>query len=216
MFVTRNVGFFGRLIVGIVGVLTVGLTARAQVFTGSISFVGGATLDQAIPNATTITSFYGPGGPGTDPQVQGGQETGAYASVPGGTLATFAASFPFNPAIAMPFQLWSFSTGGVTYSFDITSITSDPSQEQQVVNGLSFLSLTGTGMGYISTYTGGTPELWSITGTTANSGSLTITMGNSVNAVPEPGVFGFLLLGGLLLGGWMFAKHGHLKLQEQT
>jgi hypothetical protein len=197
MCIAENLNFLKRVAVGITGVLTLGLTAQAQIFTGSISFTGGATVDQAVPNATTITSFFGP------PAVLGGSQTGAYASVPGGTTANFTAPISFNPLNTLTQPLWSFTVGAVNYSFVITSVTTD--QQVTLPTGGGFLNIAGGGIGHITGYSD-TPEVWSITGTTTGTGgtgSLTFTMGDSVTAVPEPGVFGFLLIGGLLLAGRM-------------
>jgi hypothetical protein len=195
-----------QLVAGAVGALILGLTAQAQIFTGSISFVGGATLNNAVPTATTFTSFYGPGGPGSNPEVQGGQETGAYASVPGGTPVAFT-PFTFSPAPS-PFQLWSFTlaagTNATTFSFDVTSVTTD--NQNVFPGGIAFLNVGGNGQASITGYAGSTPATWSITGTTANSASVTITIGSAVNAVPEPST-GSLMVAGLFICGLVFRQH---------
>ena len=197
----RSNAFAKWSVAGSFGVLMFGLAAQGQIFTGTISFVGGATIDQPVPNATTVTSFYGPGGPGTGPVVQGGSQSGVYLGVPGGTPASFVASFPFNPTATLPFQLWAFSVGQTTYSFDVTSVGS---VNQFVLGSLDYLNIGGSGMGYVTGYSP-TPEVWSLTGTTASDGSLTLTMGNSVNAVPEPSDLGLLTVSALF-GGWLIAK----------
>lgn len=190
-----------QFIAGIVGVLAVGLTAQAQIFTGSISFVGGADLDNPVGSATTFVNFYGPSGSG-GPVVQAGSLTsGVYGSIPGGTPATFA-PFTFSPSPASPLQLWTFTVGATTYSFDVTSVTTDI--QNVYSGGIAYLNVGGTGVGYVTGYSP-TPATWSVTGTTANSGSLTITIGSSVNAVPEPSAMA-LALAGLVAGGIFFRR----------
>lgn len=194
--------FRKQLIMGVAGIMVFGLSAQAQLFTGSISFVGGTDLDQPIESATTFVNFYGPSGTG-GPVVQGGSmTTGVYGSVPGGTPVLFSAPFNFTSSLTSPFQLWSFTYGATTYSFDVTSITTDI--QNVYSGGIAYLNVGGTGMGHVSGYSE-TPASWSITGTTANSGSLTITIGSSVNAVPEPPALAFGLIG-LVVGGLLFRR----------
>jgi hypothetical protein len=215
MFVARNSKSLKQLVAGTVGIITLGLAAQAQVFTGSISFVGGATINNPIPNATIFTSFYGPGGIGTNPQVQGGQETGAYAGVPGGTSVAFT-PFTFNPAPS-PFQLWSFTLGGgtnvTTYSFEITSETTDT--QNAYAGGFGFLNIGGQGTASITGYAPDTTATWSITGTTANDASVTITIGSAVNGVPEPSTVP-LIVTGLLMCGLVFRPRLKLAVQRKA
>ena len=200
----RSLSLLKQFSAGTVGVLIFGLTAHAQLFTGTISFVGGAVIDNAIPNATSFVSFYGPGGPGSDPVIQGGQETGVYAPLNGGNIPVAFTPFSFSPSLTpSPVPLWSFTYLGITYSFDITSVTTN----SQVVfpGNVAFLNVGGEGEASVSGYTGYTPATWSITGTTANSAAITITIGSSVNAVPEPSV-GLLMAAGLCVCGLGFRQ----------
>ena len=185
-------------IVGAVVLTVACVSAQAQVnITGQINFTGGATIDAAIPNATTFETFFGPSGSG-GPVVQagGGLPSGSYAGVPGNTVANFSAPFDFASP-TLPFALWSFGFGGQTYSFQVNSVTTDT---QTVYPFGDFINIAGRGTG---TITGGattylpTPEDWSITGTTA-AGGLTITIGDSNVAVPEPSTLAFGGLGSLL------------------
>jgi hypothetical protein len=185
-------------IVGAVALTVACVSAQAQVpITGEINFVGGATIDTAIPNATTFTSFFGPGDSGgLVVQAGGGLPSGSYAGVPGNTAATFAPSFDFQSP-TLPLALWSFDFNGLTYSFAVDSITI---HNQDVAGGtFGFIDIAGTGTGTIS---GGaylsTPENWSITATTADASSLTLTIGDSNVAVPEPSTLAFGGLGALL------------------
>ena len=187
-----------QLVVGMFAVTIASLTAQAVLFTGEINFVGGATLDAAIGTpATTFTSFFGPSGTG-GPVVQGGASapTGAYAGVAGNTSANFSAPFDFASP-TLPFGLWTFNFGSSSYSFQVTSVTTDT--QNTFVGGFAFINVGGQGVGNITGYDS-TPETWSITGTTANSSSLNITIASSVNAVPEPATVAFIALGVGALG----------------
>ena len=183
--------------VGAVALTVACVSAQAQVaITGQINFTGGATIDTAIPDATTFETFFGPSGSG-GPVVQagGGLPDGSYAGVPGNTVANFTAPFDFGSP-TLPFALWSFNFGGQTYSFQVNTVTTD----NQFSTPFDYINIGGTGTG---TITGGlttylpTTEDWSITGTTLNGG-LTITIGDSNVAVPEPSTLAFGGLGSLL------------------
>ena len=185
-------------IVGAAVLTVASISAQAQVpVAGTIDFTGGLTIDSAAPNATTFETFFGPsgtGGPVT--QVGGGLPNGSYAGVSGNTVANFKAPFDFGTP-TLPFALWSFSSGGQTYSFQVDTVTTD---SQLVLGGTAFLDIGGTGTADI---TGGsttylpTAAVWSITGTTA-AGGLTLTLNGSFTAVPEPSTFAFAGLGSLL------------------
>lgn len=157
-----------------IGVLAFNLAVQAQVFTGSLDFYGGATLNQTLGTATGFTSYFGPGGTG-DPLVLGGTQTGIYSSVPSGTQVTFT-PFIFDPAPASPFQFWTLTSGSTTYSFDITSVTTD-------FQNSNFLNLAGQGVAFIGSTA--LPSVWSLTDTGGGS-SLNVTFGVAVTAVPEP------------------------------
>jgi hypothetical protein len=196
-------------IVGAVALTAASISAQAQpAITGQINFTGGATVDYPIagtPNeATTLSSFVGPGNTG-GPLSQGGSlTTGAYGGIPGATPSTFISSFDFAAFYAAyqasttltPIQLWSLSFNGESYSFDVNTVTVDV---QQSYGSVAFLNISGMGTGYITGTTtyAPTPETWSITGTTA-SGGLNINIGDSNVAVPEPTTLAFGGLGGLL------------------
>jgi hypothetical protein len=194
-------------IVGAVTLTVACISAQAQVpINGTIDFTGGLTVDGAAPNATTFETFFGPSGTG-GPVVQagGGFPSGSYAGVAGNTVASFSEPFDFatyyaafQSSTTLPsFALWSFASGGQTYSFQVNTVTTD----KQFTTPLDYVNIGGTGTAYI---TGGsttylpTTENWSITGTTANAGGLTLTLEGSFSAVPEPSTFAFAGLGTLL------------------
>ena len=187
-------------IVGAAVLTIVSISAQAQVaITGQINFTGGATIDTAIPGATTFETFFGPSGSGGPVVLAGGGlPVGSYAGVAGNTVANVSGSFDFPTYYAAwgAFDLYSFTSGGQTYSFQINTVTSD----LQFTVPFDYIDISGTGTG---TITGGstaylpTTEDWSITGTTT-AGDLTINIGNSVSAVPEPSTFAFAGLGSLL------------------
>jgi hypothetical protein len=149
-------------IVGAVALTVASISAQAQVpITGQINFEGGATLDLPIPNATTFTSFFGPGPlGGLVVSVGGGLPDGSYTGIPATTAVTFAPSFDFA-SFSSPFQLWTFNALGQVYSFEVTSVTS----QQQETSPFNYINIAGTGTG---TITGGattylaTPEECSI------------------------------------------------------
>lgn len=173
----------------ILGLAVVGLWMSAQAqpgINGSISFVGGATLDGPLATATAFTGFTGPSGSGS-PVVLGSSTTGDFAGVPGNTAATFSL-FTFNPAPVSVNPLWSFNYGGKLYSFSIASITID-------YQSATFLNISGTGMAHIDGFTD-TLGSFSITDTRLGSAPV-VTFGASFSVVPEPTSAALLLLGGV-------------------
>jgi len=189
-------------IVGAVALTVASISAQAQSITGGIDFVGGATIDSQIGTATTFETFFGPSGSG-GPVVQAGAGTfGSYAGVPGATVANFAAPFDFASP-TLPFPLWTFSFGGVNYSFQVNTVTTD--QQTVEPGGFAFINIGGVGTGNITGFAA-TPETWSITGTTANDSGLTIAIGDSQIAVPEPSTFAFAGLGSLLSLATLFRR----------
>jgi hypothetical protein len=164
------------------------LTAEAQSsINGSIAFIGGATLNGPISTATAFSSIFGPSGSGT-PVVLAGYQTGAYSSVPDNTPTTYFNVFTFSPAQPTPFPLWQLAASGVTYSFQVTSITV-PLQNQFFldIQGNGVASITGGSTSYTDTL--GT---WSITSTGVGSVPV-FTFGAETTVVPEPSSVNLLL-----------------------
>jgi hypothetical protein len=171
------------------------LSERAQALpqiTGDIGFFGAAAASGASPGFPVTITFTNPW------SVLSG--TGDYAGVPFGTPATFT-NFSFTgdgagaTLGAANTPEWSFSFGGVNYSFDLLSLT----------NGHTGASAGGTSMAFsgIGTVhaTGfeDTPATWALQG---SGQGFNFTLSSSTTAaVPEGGVMSLLGLGLALLAG---------------
>jgi hypothetical protein len=141
---------------------------------GGISFGGSYTTDTGNLNtANAFTSF---------PMVFVVSVSGDYSTVPMFTSVTQNAfSFdPFTPSIS---PLWTFMSGGNTYSFDLVTLSID----QQ---GHNTLALSGTGNLDITGFDT-TPGMWVFT---ANQAGGTFSFSSSNASVPEGGS-GLILLG---------------------
>jgi len=177
-------------------------SAEAQGYiNGTISFDGGAVLNAPLGSATSFLSIFGPGSD-PNPEVLGGSQTGTYAGVAAGTPAVFP-PFTFIPAPGSSFPLWTFISGGQTYSFQADSITF------VYQNGIAgFLDIAGTGTASI---TGGayydTPGTWSIVDT-GQSSSPVFTFGAATQVsgppVPEPSALALLVTFGPVIGAFAF------------
>ena len=160
---------------------------QAGEISGSINFDGVATTDTGmLGNASSLTIT------GTSVYPQ---ELGSYASVLPGTPAAFS---PFSLTAAGVTPLWTFNSGGLTYSFDATSI-------HVVKQTNNFLDVEGDGNANITGFTT-TPGTWSITDTIVGGlsvftfGEATVVGGASTGpkTVPDSGTTTLLL--GLGLG----------------
>ena len=177
-----------------------GLAAEGQsAISGSIAFVGGATLNGPISTATAFTSIFGPSGSGT-PVVLAGYQSDAYASVPDNTPTTYFNVFTFNPPQATPFPLWGLTAGGVTYTFQVTSATV-PLQNQ------FFLDIQGNG---VASITGGSTSYFDTTGawriTSTGVGSVPVFTFGADATVPVPEPSSLVLLLGLVPVLWVGAR----------
>jgi hypothetical protein len=161
-----------------------GLCGRLQAgpIVGSINFDGVDTTNTGkLGNASSLTTI-------VDTSVYP-QELGSYAPVPAGTPVTFT---PFSLGAIGVAPLWMFTSGGLTYSFNATSIV-----VEKETNG--FLNLEGSGIANITGFTS-TPGTWSITDTAVGS-ETTFAFGEAttvVPVVPDSGMTALLM--GLGLG----------------
>lgn len=153
-------------------------SAQAAFISGSITFTGGADLDNAMGSATAFTSFF-------DVSVLSATED--YAPVLNES-ADFT-PFTFAPTLSSPFELWTIKAG--QYTFVATGIT-DYSQSP------SFLNIAGTGYAHIDGKTD-TPGIWTITDLGQTS-PRSITFGSGVTAPVPDGGLTVLMLSAALSG----------------
>jgi hypothetical protein len=115
--------------------------------------------------------------------VVGGIPTGSFASVALGTAVTMS-TFGWSPATTPVTPLWSFTSGGSLYSFDLLSVA-------VATQNSTFLNLTGTGTlkkgapGALDPTTG----VWSLSlsNPSGSDTTLSFTFQESTTAVPEGG-----------------------------
>jgi hypothetical protein len=191
----------------VIVVASVAGTAQAGLISGTIQFSGGSTNDtMSLLTSKTLQSFTGVGAGGT-PVVQYG-DSGDFSTVPGNTPVTFNPFTYTGPGTVLPVTLWSFISGGETFSFVANSITSVSTSEVNIPNvGLEdFLNIKGTGTVSIAG-SGLTPTLATFTITESGPpGSTTaFSFAESVTVVPEPSV---LALGALAAVpfAWRFVR----------
>jgi hypothetical protein len=141
-----------KMFVGM-SLLLVTLTTQAVPITGSIQFVGTATMNAS---QTAFISFGNPIGGGLGPWVQGGSQTGGYAGIAGGTTAIWT-PFTFNPPAASVTPLWMLTVGTTTYSFDATSMSVTHPNATTV-------NISGTGIAHITGFAD-TLGTWTVTAT---------------------------------------------------
>ena len=171
---------------GLILALALGSTRAAALpsIDGGINFDGTAMTDTgSLDTATAFTSI-------SNTFVDPNTTSGSYVSVPPMTSVAFS-SFSFNSGSVTP--LWSFTSGGTTYSFAATSI---------VINSQSssFLNLSGDGIASITGFAD-TAGTWTITDT-GNAPTFTFGSGTTVRSgVPDSGATALLIALGLLAAG---------------
>jgi len=167
-----------------VGLWSATQSANATLITGEINMSGLATLNStSLATATADVS-----NTGVTVIVP---DTGSFSGLAGTSVTTFN-GFAFSGGSATP--LWSFVSGGWTYSFNLGS----DSIEQQNANFLSLigsgtLNITGAGSPYTPTL--GTWSLQLTDATGGNSGSFQFGFTESNNSVPDGGTT-MVMLGG--------------------
>jgi len=157
-----------------------GNLTKATPISGSINFNGEATTNTGnLGSATSFSSIVG--------AIVVPAETGNYSGIAIVTPVTFT---PFSFTAAGVTPLWTLTVGGVTYSFNATSIV----VSNQNAN---FLNLQGTGIASITGFQD-TAGSWSITDTSVG-GSPTFTFGaaTTVSSVPDAGTTVLLIVLGL-------------------
>jgi hypothetical protein len=159
------------------GLLALGSTAQATPITGEIHFAGlwNPTGGTGVSTATGID--FSSSGPEI---VLAGTDT--YAGL-AGTGVGFS-DFTFTPFGGPVVPLWSFSSGGVDYSFDLTAAS-------VTLQNATQLALTGEGVLHATGFDD-TPADWDFTG---NSGRVLFSFSADNVAVPEPTTVGLLGLG---------------------
>lgn len=153
------------------------ITANAVPITGQIDFTGAVTTDTGNLNtAHAFTSFSGVTVFNNPPATP----TGSYAGT-GGASVTMN-SFSFNPFVAPVPNLWSFAFGGLTYTFNLTSITSiaQPGDNTLGVVGMGTAMITGG----TSTYT---PTAGQFFISTQGSNRTTFIFSSTTQSLPEGG-----------------------------
>ena len=166
--------------------LMTGIAARAEAapITGSITFSGGlAAMDFTTGTSIDMTSAL------VDCAVLN-TCGGSYAVLNGQIIKDPTLTyndFTFDPLPGPYVPLWSFTFGGLTYSFDLLTATVDSRSDTGIV-------LSGTGTAHITGFDD-TPSIWSFSANQTGVYSF-----SSTNAVPTPdGASTLLLLGGGLV-----------------
>jgi len=197
--------------IGLVAAVLAGAVPLQQAFAiesteiaGSISFVGNATTDgTSIETATEFTSITA--------KVE--SDSGDYSLVPsvagptrGVTTLTSSGvldvmtDYSFNPSQNTVTPLWKFTVGGISYSFDATTLNAvfNSSADAWDISGLGDAFITGGGTDYSET-----PGSWSavVSGakTSFNFGSAEDPPAPPIpSSVPDAGMTAALLSGALI------------------
>jgi hypothetical protein len=186
------------LILAITG-FTLNLPAIPTPISGTISFSGTSSIDSTrFDTATEFTVFQdvfvG------SPSALSGDYTGTSGAAV--TLTPFiwnptTASTPLNP-------LWTFVSGGLTYSFDLSVLHEDfASPTDLLLSGLGTAHITGPGVDKLDT-----AGQWNFSAQTLGVSTFTFSSTTTVptQGVPDAGSTG-AMLGGALLGlGLMVRK----------
>lgn len=179
---TTTSTLLATLAVAFLGFAALSPQANAVMISGGISLGGAYTTDTGnINTANAFTSFAG---------VFNASCSGDYAGVPtgGSSPAITMNPFTFDPFGGPVVPLWTFVSGGLTYSFDLTSASI-------LFQGHNALILTGAGDLNMTGFDT-TPGSWVFT---ANQGGGSFSFSSSNASVPEGGS-AVALLGLALVG----------------
>ncbi len=161
-------------------------SANATTIQGDINISGSGTLNgTGVNDATSLTSITATVGAGS---------TGDYAGIASATAVTFKdlnwTTAGYTGALAID-DFWSITSGGVTYTFDLATITTN-----QVIGGT--LVIQGTGTAQATGFTDNPGGIFSL----SSSSSGTSISFSSTTSVPDSGHTAALLgLGMLGLAG---------------
>jgi hypothetical protein len=160
--------------------------------TGNISFSGTTTINgTSFVTATAFTSFQNvfAGAPSA--------LSGSYAATTSGAAVTMTAFTWSPPTTSTPINpLWTFVSGGNTYSFDLSVLHVDyASPTGLLLSGIGTAIITGPGLNYLDT-TG----IWDLSAQTEGLATFTFSSTTTVpSGVPDGGTTA-TLLGGSLFG----------------
>jgi hypothetical protein len=173
---------------------------------GSISFIGNATTDGAsIASATEFKSITAKvlsdsGDYALVPSMQG--PTPGVTSLTSKGIVNVMTDYSFNPSQGSVTPLWKFTAGGITYSFDATTLDAvfNSTADAWDISGLGEAIITGGGTDYSPT-----PGSWSAVVSGAKSSFNFGSFEDPPTAPTAPdGGLTVALLGGALVGLYGF------------
>lgn len=194
--------FLALAVAGILHIASLQNASAAVLIPGKVDMVGTGSLnDSSLIAATGFSSF----GPATVIPTPNGAFIGT-----AGSAVTFT-PFMWNPQSTPVVPLWSFVSGGWTYTFELSEITF-VSQNAAFVNlaGNGVLNITGLGSPYEAT-----PASWTFTITSAGA-DLDFRFGfvsSNAAVVPEPST---IVAGALLLLPFGVLTIGRLRNSKQA
>jgi len=194
----KNIITHHKTVCLILAITGLALSSQAVPIAGNISFSGTTTIDgTSFVTATKFTAFQNVF-VGAASALSGNYTGTSGAAV---TMATFTwnpptASTPINP-------LWSFTSGGNTYSFDLSALHEDyASPTGLLLSGLGVAHISGPGLSLSDT-----SGYWSFSAQTLGLSTFTFSSTSIVPtaSVPDGGTTA-TMLGGTLIGVSLIAR----------